>query len=127
MKVTPIPKQPKRKTKRRANRTKGCDTIFGRIIRSRGACENCGRTTGLQAAHGFSRRYRAVRWDERNCFCLDAGCHLYYTMRPLEWDDWMRERLGIDLYYELRLLATTGRNPDLDETLASLKAREHPV
>lgn len=119
--VTPIPK-PKRRPKR-ANTTKQCDTLFGKFVRSRGRCEIEGCTSAdLQCAHGFSRRYRATRWDDRNAFCLCRGHHLYYTVRPLEWDEWMKQRLG-PLYDELRTLALTGPNPSLPAVLASLRER----
>lgn len=121
--VTPVPKT-KRKPKR-LNQTKVCDGLFGKIIRSRGACEieTCGQTFDLQCAHGWSRGYRAVRWDERNAFCLCRGCHLKYTMRPIEWDDWLRQRWGDELYAELRTLALTGPNPNLAETRVRLRER----
>jgi hypothetical protein len=82
-----------------------CDRLFSLIIRSRGRCENCYRVPTrvvLQCAHGFPRRYRSVRWDERNAFCLCSGCHVFYTYRPLEWTDWMKARMGEELYEELR-------------------------
>ena len=125
--ATPNFKAPKKKRKKSQSLTVQCDTLFGQIIRSRGACEDCGKVTDLQAAHGFSRRYRAVRWDERNCFALDRGCHLKYTVRPLEWDEWLRNRWGEDLYTELRELALHGRNPDLKETLARLQERHEQI
>lgn len=120
---TPRPKA-KRKPKR-ANATKVCDELFGQIIRSRGACEidGCGQTWDIQCAHGFSRGYRATRWDERQCFCLCRGHHLYFTHRPIEWDDWMRARLGVELYDEIRDLALHGRNPKLPDVLARLRER----
>lgn len=103
-----------------------CDELFGKIVRSSGLC--VGRCDGqpkgaLQCAHGFSRRYRATRWDERNAFCLCQGCHLYWTLRPLEWDQWLRVRWGQDLYDELRALALNGPNPDLKQTAERLRVR----
>jgi 5-methylcytosine-specific restriction endonuclease McrA len=109
--------------KRRQNRTKACDALFGKIIRARGACESCGQTWDLQCAHGFSRRYRSVRWDEVNAFCLCRGCHMKFTHRPLEWDDWLKADWGEVRYWEIRHIALTAPNPDLDETHARLKAR----
>lgn len=119
--VTPIPK-PKRKPKK-LNQTKVCDGLFGKIIRSTGECVHCAQTFDLQCAHGFSRGYRAVRWDERNAFCLCRGCHLYFTVRPIEWDDWLRARWGDELYTELRTLALHGPNPKLAEMLVLLRER----
>lgn len=108
--------------KRKQNRTAACDALFGKIIRSRGVCAACGQTWDLQCAHGFSRRYRALRWEEDANFCLCRGCHMKYTHRPLEWDEWLKERWGEDRYWELRNIALTHPNPDLDETHARLKA-----
>lgn len=116
--VQPIPKPKKR---RKASLTKQADMLFSKIIRSRGSCEHCATPVNLQCAHGFSRRYRAVRWDQRNAFALCAGCHLYFTMRPLEWDDWLRDRWGDELYATLRFVALSAPNPKLVEVMADLK------
>lgn len=100
-----------------------CDRLFSLQVRSVGRCEADGEHNGnLQCAHGFSRSYKAVRWDRRQCFCLCAGHHTYYTHHPIEWDLWMLDRLGIELYGELRELALTHRTPDLELVLAQLRA-----
>lgn len=114
-------KKPKTPTKTQQMRR--CDTLFGQIIRLPGRCYICGSTEVIQCAHGFSRSYRATRWDERNAWCLCRRHHMYFTQKPLEWDDWMRSEMGEALYAEVRTLATTGRNPDYSETLARLQAR----
>lgn len=130
-KVTPIPKGSTKKPKKRKVKRKGptpmvaCDILFGQIIRSRGACES-GRDNHkgvLQCAHGFSRRYRATRWMEEQCWCLCAGCHMFFTQRPLEWDQWMRERLGGPFYESIRHEALFGPNPNLKETAERLRRR----
>lgn len=100
-----------------------CDAVFGKIIRLPAVCVHCGGTDVIQCAHGFSRRYRAVRWDERNAFPLCRGCHMYFTHRPLEWDEWLINRWGLKVYNEIRDLALHGRNPNLTDTLAALRAR----
>lgn len=118
--VTPRPK------KKRAKRdySKQCDVLFSQIIRSVGKCESgrLARHSGvLQCAHGFSRRYRAVRWDHRNAFCFCAGCHIYFTHHPIEWDLWLRERWGEEQYDEIRSLALEGVQPDFASLLVELK------
>lgn len=119
--VTPILKKKRKKSK---TPMRSCDELFSRVIRSRGACEVFGCTNlELQCAHGFSRGYRAVRWDERNAFCLCKAHHWYFTPRPLQWEDWMRDRMGDALYDEMRQAALTGRNPKLPEVLAALRIR----
>lgn len=103
------------------------DRMLSALTRSEGACVNCGSAKNTQCAHGFSRRYRSARWDRRNVFCLCQKCHMYYTFRPLEWDDWLRERWGEDLYAELRALAQSTEKVDLDavrdEIAAEIRAR----
>jgi hypothetical protein len=108
--------------KKKQNRTKACDALFGKIVRATGICPNCGQTWDLQCAHGFSRSYHALRWDEENAFSLCRGCHFKYTHRPLEWDEWLKARWGEDRYWQLRQIALTAPNPDLDETHARLSA-----
>lgn len=98
------------------------DRLFSVLTRAGGECVHCGATERLQCAHGFSRRYRNVRWDSRNAFCLCQGCHLFFTHRPLEWDEWLRDRWGEDLYAELRALALSIAKVDLDEVRAALVA-----
>lgn len=84
------------------------DALFGKIIRRDGYCHICGSTEVVQCAHGFSRRYRAVRWDERNAWALCRRHHLYFTHRPLEWEEWMRDEMGDDAYDKLRYDALYG-------------------
>lgn len=100
------------------------DRLFSLAVRSVGRCESGrpGHLGNLQCAHGFSRSYKAVRWDRRNAFCLCGGCHTFYTHHPIEWDLWMLDRLGLELYSELRGLALTYRMPDLDVVLGELRA-----
>lgn len=98
------------------------DRLFSVLTRAGGKCLNCGSTGRLQCAHGFSRRYRSVRWDPRNAFCLCQGCHMFYTHRPLEWDEWLLERWGPELYAELRSLALSTIKVDLDAVRQELVA-----
>lgn len=93
-----------------------CDAAFSRRVRAGGFCERCGKTKNLQCAHGFSRVYRATRWTRANAWCLCCGCHYYFTKtaRFIEWDDWMRDHLGVIAYWKLRNLALGG---DADRAL----------
>lgn len=100
------------------------DKLFSLAVRSVGRCES-GRDThlgNLQCAHGFSRSYKAIRWDRRNAWSFCAGCHTYYTHHPIEWDLFMMDRLGVTVYCDLRDLALTHRMPDLEVVLAELRA-----
>lgn len=113
--VTPLPKQGKKKKRSKTTDFKECDRLAALITKSIGMCES-GRLDhkgNLQWAHGFGRGYPATRWDPRNSWCLCAGCHMYYTHRPIEWEDWMVARLSEPVYRELRDLARDGVRVDL--------------
>jgi hypothetical protein len=59
----------------------------------------------LQAAHGFPRTYPRTRHVLLNGFCICAGHHRWFTSHPLEWTQFMIEKLGELPYEELRRLA----------------------
>ena len=122
----PKPKAKKTKKRPKQNWSAQADKRFGEIVRSIGMCES-GRLEhkgNLQCAHGFSRRYRTTRWDLKNAWCLCAGCHKYYTERPLEWDDWLIARWGRPTYEAMRFKALAGYKIDTKAVLAELKAIE---
>ena len=119
--VTPLPK-PKKKRKK-ATITDQADALFGKLIRSPGFCVTCGSTDTIQCAHGFSRSYRSVRWDFRNAFAQCRSCHFHFTNHPLEWDDWLRDKWGADLYAEMKALALSYRKVDMPALIADLKER----
>lgn len=105
------------------------DRAFSIYIRQRdGTCqiqhEGCEGTNNLQCCHGFSRRYHAIRWDERNAFAGCRTCHMYHTAHPEEWYCWLAERWGDELYTEmLRLREQTRPRPDKQAIAADYKAR----
>ena len=102
-----------------------CDRLFSLKIRERGECES-GRPNhagGHQCAHGFSRRYQTVRWNETNAWCLCAGCHTFYTHHPIEWDDWLVDRWGFALYGVMKGMALqTDVKVDLEGVYRELTA-----
>jgi len=49
----------------------------------------------IQCAHLISRRYLAIRWDEANAMPLCAAHHTYFTLHPLEWEEFCRSA-GVD-------------------------------
>lgn len=121
-------KSPKAKKpqKTRQNYSKQCDDLMGKIVRSAGRCVECGSTERIQWAHGFSRRYRNVRWVEDNGFALCAKDHWRWTHDPLGWDEWLRARWGEAKYAELRALALSddkAHKPNLKTLLADLRER----
>ena len=104
---------PKKKRPKQSYLTRKADEAFSKFIRQRdGFCQSgrslsvgCKGQYALQCAHGFGRAAFSTRWDERNAWALCQACHVFYTHRPTEWTIWMEERLGLDLYLELRELS----------------------
>lgn len=89
-------------TKRR-NYQAQADRWFSKYIRARDErCQNCGSADYLQCAHLISRRYKSIRTSSSNAVALCRGCHVKFTHRPLEWEEWIIERFGEDYYRELK-------------------------
>lgn len=99
------------------------DKWFSLIVRRRGACEHCGSVQSLQCAHVFSRLYLGTRWDEDNALCLCAGCHMFFTHRPIEWEDFVIGRMGSRQYWSMRRRAAAVTHPDYEVLLDRLLAR----
>lgn len=107
------------------------DRLWSMMIRQRdGHCRRCSRTAPeviLQAAHVISRRYKAIRWDERNGIALCIGCHHWGHKQPVEFDWWVQELIGKETYEALRseALAYVGRvkKIDLREVIADLETK----
>ena len=116
-------------SKKRQDYMHQCDLVFSKIIRARGVCEAGpeGCKGNLQCAHGFSRSYRAIRCDERNAFCLCAHHHVFFTHRPLEWDQWLHKTWGEVRYYSLRSRALGNKPTDWKALLPELRARLEEV
>lgn len=106
--------------KKRVNYMAQADRLFAQRIKERdGACVRCGSVEFLQCAHILSRSYKAIRTDERNAVALCRSCHVYFTHRPLEWEQWVRESYGT-LWDELRAKALTYEKVDWRAEVARL-------
>src|SRR5690606_26286582 len=93
--------------KRKASAVKAEATaLHSRLIRAQGYCERCGdqwQSTGskLECAHIVSRRYSRTRTDLDNAFCLCSRCHMRFTEWPLEFAEFVIERIGEAKYRAL--------------------------
>jgi len=97
---------------KRAAGPKGkADRLCSLLVRSRGACQRCGGTNNLQAAHIIGRRYSATRTDETNIWCLDAKCHLYLTEHPYEHMLFVEQTIGMAAFFVLRAKALGNPRP----------------
>ena len=96
------------------------DKLFADRVKSVGKCAKCGTNQYLQTAHVLSRRYKQVRWDSDNAVALCRGCHLYFTHHPIEWEDWIIERMGNVPYQMLRTRALQYGKLDYKEIIKRL-------
>lgn len=100
--------------KKRINKKKKADQLFSLYIRGRDkACIRCATTEDLQCAHIITRGYHAVRWDEDNAIALCRSDHVFFTHRPLEWENFIDNRFP-GRRDELRKKALTYEKQDLD-------------
>ena len=88
------------------------DNLWASLVKERDAytCQRCqmvypeGRRQGLHAHHIFGRGRRTTRHMLENGIALCFGCHLYCHSNPLEFHEWMQDRLGAG-YEDLRTLS----------------------
>jgi len=107
---------------RRTVRIDPRDAAWSLAVRTRDnfTCQKCGTyhgpTTdgvvrsktrgGLDAAHIFSRRFRATRWDIDNGISLCVGCHRGWAhTHPAEFLSWVKTRIGGGKFEALRMKA----------------------
>ena len=88
--IHPPPKKKRRKT----NWMHQADTAFSKWVRSRdGECQADPPHAGyLQCAHIHTRSYKSIRTHPDNATTLCAKHHVFYTHRPLEWNNWVEAR-----------------------------------
>lgn len=100
---------------------KPADIRFSREIRARDnfTCQRCGRThlpnsVGLHAAHYFTRRTQATRFDPDNALSLCYGCHQFVDSHPEDKRELWISRIGQERFDALTLRAH-GVKGDADE------------
>lgn len=116
-----------RKASSKSAQRKSCDAAFSLWVRSIGVCEAAGEGNGckgnLQCAHVLTRGYSAIRWFPGNALSLCAGHHVFYTHRPVSWEEFIVAKLGQAHWDELRVLARTPvAVPDYRELLAEIRS-----
>ena len=109
-------KTPRKKLEKKA------DKLFADKVKSKGRCEKCKSRDYLQCAHIISRRYKQVRWDLDNAVTLCRGCHVYFTHHPIEWEDWVINRMGEENYQMLRTRALQYGKIDYDKVIDLLSS-----
>lgn len=117
--------KPKKKPTRTTLSNKA-DRLFSLQVRARGRCEAAGldnvKCSGNhQCCHIFGRRYRAIRWDERNALCMCQAHHYWYTSRPELWSLLIMKHWP-GRWEELAEMIQTPWDRDLDAVLERLGA-----
>lgn len=113
-------------TKTKGYYIKQLDVVVGARVRVIKVCMGDRDHSGpLQWAHIVSRQYRNTRWLLSNAMCLCQACHYYYTNRPLEWEMFVIECIGEDVYANLKREALAAprykTTKDLEELLEEMK------
>lgn len=101
-----------------------CDDLWGKIVRSNGYCERCGRSKAevqIQAAHIISRRFSNTRVLIDNGVALCAADHRYFHDHPVRFGEWIIDRIGIDKYNALERTAELTTKVDWELEFEKLK------
>lgn len=107
--------------KKKTNYMGQADRLFSQFIRTRdGMCYRCGTTENLQCAHIISRSYKTIRTHPLNAIALCRSCHVYFTHRPLEWQDWIEERFP-GIWQQMRDRALTYERVNWKARVTELK------
>lgn len=90
-----VKKKPKTRQKTRTQLRNRCDSVCSKIVRLRdGRCQQCGGTTALQWSHHVSRRYLYTRYWMENACAHCARCHLFFTHRPVQHEEFISAHIG---------------------------------
>ena len=100
--------------------------LHSKLVRARGRCaalhwyghECAGK---LETAHIVSRTYSHTRVRLDNAFCLCTKAHMHFTRWPLEFAEFVFDRIGIAKYQELRASAESDGKVDWVEELERLQ------
>ncbi len=106
----------------RATLIKKLDKLFSKIVRFKGYCEKCGRTTNLQCAHIYSRSNKNMRWDFENAVCLCASHHLFWGHKePAEFIKWAGQFKDLNYLARKKAMSKPLKMADLENKLMELK------
>ena len=87
------------------------DNLWSKKVKSIAGdkCEYCGKTTGLNSHHIFSRSNRRVRWNVNNGVCVCVLHHVFGLFSahksPIEFIEWLKDTRGEKWYNDLRVEA----------------------
>jgi hypothetical protein len=99
---------------------KQLDSLVRQILLVRDkACVLCGefRYHLLEVGHYEKRRFKAVRWDLRNCNILCHACNQRDEIEHYHYKDWMTEAHGVNIHAALYSIRDNLVKPYLQHTI----------
>lgn len=74
-------------------------SLWASIVKAKGKCEVCGKTSYLNAHHFYSRSDHKLRYDLNNGFCVCSGCHSLSSkfsahLTPADFYEWAVKTRG---------------------------------
>ena len=107
--------------KRKLTNLELADELFRQIIRSKGFCQRCGKKENLQTAHIIPRSYHQVRHDLDNAFCFCSGCHRWGHSFPIQFEIFVKAKIGETHYQELKQRALDYKTIDYPAIIKRLQ------
>jgi predicted restriction endonuclease len=95
---------------------KRLDSVWSKLVKLKAGnkCAVCGKQTALNSHHIYSRAKMSLRWSIENGICLCVGHHIGVNFSahksPIEFSDWLINKLGTDFMDGLKLMAHTSSN-----------------
>ena len=88
---------------------KKLDKKWSEKIRKRDPkCRKCKKNKSRHAAHIFSRRNKATRWDLDNGLGMCGGCHIFWGHHcPVEFTEWVKKEIGVKKFNQLKKKSET--------------------
>lgn len=108
-------KTEKRK-KTKSSIDKRLDTAWSRLVKlkSGNKCAVCSSEKALNSHHIYSRAKMSLRWSTENGICLCVGHHIGVKFSahktPIEFTEWLNEKLGPEFMDGLKYMAHTQSN-----------------
>jgi len=108
---------------------KKLDTLYSKIIRSKGYCDRCGKGGEMQTSHIFGRGNKRLRWvlDNAFCFCTDPygdDCHRWWHNNRKESMEWAEGERDLDELRELMKINAPISMDELQEYYENLKLEQ---
>lgn len=101
---------------------KKLDAVFSKYIRRKYSndgeyvqCFTCGKWGAIkkmQAGHYHSRRFKSIRWDEKNVHVQCVGCNLYHEGNKPAYTLKLIEKYGAEVLQELEIKRVSGSRLD---------------